>query len=786
MPVELSQQQRSARTSARLRSGLGVVLIGALLAGLFWSVLFAGETFSDRDLAAYYRPAKALVAPLTRASEGVPLWNPFFASGQPFASNPEHAIFYPLTTLFLLLPFELAFRLQVIVPLFLCLGSMYALARTLRRSREASLFAALAWAFGGYVLSTTNLLPLLFTVSTMPLTLALVLRLMRVPRLVYVSALGLSMGLECLAAEPSTLLITWLLCVPAVLSMWRRRAPRGLAAVVAGLGLGMAVGAVALFPGIHHAGKTQRLAGLSEMHTADWSMPAARAIDLVFPGSLGHVIPGDETAYLGRKLYGKRESPYFFSLYPGLAVTLLGFLAWRVRMRALLPWAAVAVFGFLLAMGDHFVVWPLVRHLPVFRSLRFPEKYALMFVFPLAIVAVFGFDAVVMGGRKLRASAMVVLLAWAGLAVVGALTLALVGRCLQFSWQALTVDALRVALVAALLAVVLMARWRWRRRTRAAAVCAVLALDLLTSGRLLVHTSPVQSLAAPPAAFEPLLRHPSDDLLFHAAEWHTVLGQAAGLAKPPLPAQWGIATTLENDFDLTFLRRTDEGTHTFWKVVHRNPMLIMPLLQRRGVTAVAQFEPGSQWQNGYAVSPSGGSPLQVAPVLEPQPLLFAASHVAIVGGNNGWGNAVLNATTPLQKTAFVDSESLADFSVSPSPADVRVVTRKPGSLTATVDSAGPAPSFIAFNQTWDEGWTLTIDGVTAPLVRSEIALSGFVSPPGKHVVSIVYRDRWIMSSAWVSVFALLLCLALVVVGRRSQSQATALTFAVRGPGSDLR
>ena len=86
-------------------------------------------------------------------------------------------------------------------------------------------------------------------------------------------------------------------------------------------------------------------------------MPAVRGLDLLSPTVLGHIEPGNENAYWGRGLYGRRDSPFFFSLYPGLAVSVLGFAAWRNRYRSLAPWIAVAVFGYLLALGEHFALW---------------------------------------------------------------------------------------------------------------------------------------------------------------------------------------------------------------------------------------------------------------------------------------------------------------------------------------------------------------------------------------------------------------------------------------------
>ncbi len=745
---------------------IAAALVFVLVAGLFGRVLWGGETFADRDLAGYYHPAKSLIAPLTRASQGLPLWNPFFASGQPFAANPEHEIFFPLTALFFLLPFEWAFRLQVILPVLAGVACMFLLLRTLRRSRLASIFGGVSWGFGGYLLSTTNLLPILFAASILPLSVTFVLRLLRAPGRAHVAALALTVGVQCLAGEPSTILMTPILAAAAIVAGWRNRARFGPATVAAGLVLGLAVGAATLLPGAHHARKTQRASGLDLSQSDDWSMPAVRALELLSPNVLGHLEPGNEQAYWGRSLYGRRASPFLFSLYPGLAASLLALAAWRYRVRLLVPWIAVAGFGYLLALGEHFALWRIARLLPVVSAIRFPEKYALLFVFPITVASAYGFDQVVMGARQARQDLVRVLAALAALAGLGAGGMALFAQHLPAAspWQVAVGDAARVAGVALVL---LVALWpRWPRSARALAVCAALVIDLVSAGRGVVHTEPVQALATPPASFLPLLNRRNDDLIYHAAEWHPSMGSVSDAGMPPRPAQWGLAMTLENDFDMTFLRWTDEGTRAFRKAVESDPGLAKPLLQRRGVTAVVQFRAGTHWRDGAAIGPAEQPPLEVAFLRGAQPIVFAVSHVEIVHGADGWLSAVRRLRGQARESACVDDASLAGFPEPPSPAEVRLRARTPDSIAMDVQAKGPGPSFLAFNQTWDEGWRLTIDGSPAPLLRAEVSLSGFVVPPGNHRLAIVYRDRWVNAGVAISMLAVLGCLGLVLAGQR--------------------
>jgi hypothetical protein len=735
-----------AVNASRLRI-VAALIFGLLGLGLFWGALVRGETFAHRDLGAFYRPAKAILVPLARASGGVPEWNPLFASGQPFASNPEFELFHPMTALLFLLPFEWAFRLQVILPPFFAAGAMYALLRGLRRTRPAALFGAVGWGFGGYLLSTSNLLPILFAVAVLPLVILFVVRLARAPRAIDLAGLAVSFGAIGLAGEPSTLLATPPLIAAAVLSVRRARVTRPLALAAGGVVLGAALAACMLLPGAHHAAKTRRAAGLATEVVNQWSMPPLRIAELVAPNLLGHIDERDAGRYWGRSFYPIREFPFLYSLYPGLLATLLAALA--VRRRALWPWLALAAAGFLIATGSHLPVWGLLRRLPLLSGIRFPEKFALLVAFPVVVASAYGFDQV-QGLARARRALLPALLVLLG---IGLVTAFFAGRGAHV--------ALRLAVVAA--AAALLLRF-WPGRARGALiVCAAAALDLGLAGKELVPSVPLARVAAPPSFLAPLTRDGRDHLLFHLAAWDPTLNEAPGLAKPPVPAQWGLAMALETDFDLTQLDWTLRGTELFWSAMERDTKLLGPMLRRRGVTDILRFRKGVTRQGGRLVSPDG-PPLELLSSGDTQPFAFAARRVELVSGERGWVDAMVRLGGEAGDTTCVDRKDLV-WAGQPSPAEVQIGARTPMSVPLQVTARGPGPSFIAVNQSWDEGWSLTINGAAAPLLRTDVSLSGFVVPPGRHQVLLEYRDPWLQRGMLVSLLAALICLGLVLAGR---------------------
>jgi hypothetical protein len=775
MAGETTTDGQGARAMSRRFWVGAAVLVALATVVLFGRALFLGQLFAERDLRAYYYPAKWLLSPLTKAAGGVPLWNPLFASGQPFAANPEHAIFHPLTTLFFLLPYHWAFRLQVILPPILAVPCMVWFLRVLGRGRAAALAGGLGWGFGGILLSGLNLLPIPLSAFSLPLTLAFAVRTFRAATVGHVVGLAFSLALQCLGGEPTTLLQLVPLLMATLLAEKKPALLRRSRFVGLGFVLGLAIAAAVIVPGLHHASRTIRAAGFTDAMANEWSMPAVRFFELLAPHVLGHVDRGDLSRYWGAGFYGSKTFAFYYSLYPGLLLSLLALRAWFARPRRFWPWAVVAGLGFLIALGDRFFLWPLMRHAPGMSGIRYPEKASLLFVFPVLVLGSYGFDWL-LGLRSFRR------FLWKGLgllAVAGA-GLALLVRMFSKTGAAFSVadalrDSLRLSIVALGLAVALWLSRRWRRASRGLLLCALLCIDLVEAGRELLPTVPATSLANPPIFLAPLLQSRQDELLFHMAEWNTQFADSAGLAKPPIPARWGIPTTLERDFDFTQLRWTYESTQTWMLTAKERQDLIGPLLQRRGVTRVLQFAPGLTWQGNRLVRPDGGPTVELLSAREAKPFVFPASRVEVVQGPAGWQAKVRELGEEVAHTACVEDSELPAFANPPGKAVVRAQRHTPEHITIDVEAEGPNPAFIAINQTWDSSWRVRVDDQEARLLRTDLDLSGLVVPSGVHRIVLEYRDDWVLAGMLLSGLAAAGALVVLLLAQRRQRRRLPLS-----------
>lgn len=731
----------------------------AATVAVFWNILVHGEVFAARDHAAFYWPVKSIFAALARSSAGLPLWNPLLASGQPFAANPEHAVFHPLTALFLLLPFKSAYVLQVILPFLLSAGSGLFLARVFRLSGAAAALSAVAWAWGGATLSTLHLVPTLLTIAPLPAVLGFAVRLGSRTARSDVLGFGLLYGLMALGGEPPVLMMGTVLAGIALLhgrqldgpaEADRPSLPVALRRLFAGGLLGVAVGAATLVPGASHALKTVRAAGLGEDVAYTFTTPAVRLAELALGDTWGILTAGGTDGPSTERLYPGKRAPFLISIYPGLLLLAGVAAAWTPRRSPARLWAIPAALGVLLSLGAATPVFPAARHLPLLSGIRFPERFLLMTLAALTVAGTCGLSRLLArNSGGLRSAALGGMLALAVAACIasagGAPAGALVARVVR-----------QIALLALGLALVTIAARSAAGSALRLLPAFLLAADLASVDQPLVGSCPPAELRALPAPLLPLLESPPRGYVFHAAAHDRLRGERTSIASPPFLAQFGIASALDRDFDMTELVWSANATRTVLQTLSGNLAQADAILARRGIAAVVTF------RREAPASPSGAgvrSPeesLALLAVPNPQPLAFAAGRLVLASGATGWRREVTAAAAGARDLAVVDpADARTPLPTVISPARVDVVGREASRLVLRVDAAGPDPSFVALNQTWDSGWEAQLDGRSTPLVRTDLSLSGLLVPAGRHDVVLVYRSVPVAVGAGLSLAALL-------------------------------
>jgi hypothetical protein len=151
------------------RHRFALVFLALLATTLFLPALLKREVFTLRDHFDYFQPLRAFTADELKAGH-LPLWNPYSASGEPWLANPQTGVFYPPTWLFVVLPFETAYMLYLLLHLILLGWGAYLLFAR-RAPPGAAIVGAVAIMFSGPVLSLLDVTNNFATLAWVPLVL---------------------------------------------------------------------------------------------------------------------------------------------------------------------------------------------------------------------------------------------------------------------------------------------------------------------------------------------------------------------------------------------------------------------------------------------------------------------------------------------------------------------------------------------------------------------------------------------------------------------------------------
>lgn len=757
-------------------AAIGLVLTHWL--ALFDGALLGGETFFARDITPFHKPLLRLAARLWQESPGLPLWNPYLSWGQPWLANPNASPLHPLTLLAVVAGDNAALVANVVLPPLLGVAAMFLFLRVRGCCRAAAFYGGLVWGFGGYLLSTTNLLAAAKTAALLPAALAFARLTSRRGRPLDVVGLAVTAAVVFAGLEPTILLAFAALIAVTLLEPPDTAVPesgrkRRVLLVGVGLAVALLASAAVVVPVARLAPRTARSTSLTATQWSDYALAPPRLLEPVTPHLLGPVDFRDPERYWGTEWYGDKQLPYLASLYLGLMTVALATAGvmhgrWGERL-----WALTGGSGLVLALSGNFPPWlATVFRTPPLGQLRYTEKWAIVPVLAAIVLAVHALDRLLDGDRRVRRTTM---LALAGAATVGlavaavqlaapgsATARALLGIGAADRATAAAAAAIKeAAILLGLAASYTLALWvlRHNRRGGVALLLTITALDLYRVGKPLVPTAPRAWADAPPTLLEPLLRRDPPPRLYHLAEWQPTCAGLSGVAWPPEPAGFGIPLAFPRDFDITQLVWSHNAGKRFRSLVASDPALLFPGLRRRGVGAVA-----------LCASTPTGPAIDLRLVSDAQPDLFCADRVLVATGAAGWEAATREIGADAPTTVVVDGASLPDAAklpASPSPCTVQLRGSSPGLLIADTLVAGPGPGVLAINQTWDDHWRVEVDGRPTPLLRAEICLSATVVPPGAHRLELRYRDQVAIVSVWVSAIAVAaLALAAAALGRR--------------------
>jgi hypothetical protein len=367
--------------------------IVALALMLLWfcdEMIFADKIPFFRDLGSYFYPIKYSVAEAFKAGE-LPLWERRMASGFPILAGLQSAVFYPPTIAFNLLPFFVAVQFTFVIHYAVAALGSYVLFRSWKCEVFVAVIGAILFAFGGTTVSLTNLLNHFQSAVWLPWMIYLWERTVRTERWTALVAFSIVSLCQLLAGSPEIFLLSLGVVVLDTIRLYREREINAfLRCITILLGAGVIIvglGMVQLLPTAELILQSRRDQPIPASEALSWSLRPSSLMGLLLP-----TLEADSSLSLGVRLLLAEGVPFLLSHYIGV-IAGFGLCFWLCTAPKKERIILIGLLGvsLLLAFGSYTPVYPfLYEWAPIFRVMRFPEKfYFVTFAF-LVFVAVQG------------------------------------------------------------------------------------------------------------------------------------------------------------------------------------------------------------------------------------------------------------------------------------------------------------------------------------------------------------------------------------------------------------
>ena len=780
----------SPTSDSRSALGPAALLVLACVVATLWRALPGDLVFFQRDILAYWLPHIDVFVRAVRAGD-LPLWNAHVGFGTPLLADPNFELLYPPTWLVLLIPPPDYYRLFVVGHAVLAGLGTILLARRLGLPMRASAVAGGVYAVSGPLLSAASLFHHYAGAAWMPWVLTAFVALRLHPSARTALAMSLAVIGQLLAGSADLSLMTALLGLGWL--AWHEldgapAPPRGRFAgwLAAAMVVGVAVCCLQWIPTLGLVSEGARSSLALEARTR-WSIHPAGLLDLFAPRLFGRLPLAQEA----RSVLFEGREPLLASMFLGVAALGLAVLgAWSSRSR----WRGYALSAFggalLLSLGRFTPVFALVHAILPLSLIRYPAKYLLPLALAWALLVGLGcavwlerWEAPQRRGARWALASLLVLaavLAFAGLALQwpGLVRVEPLDRSWLEPLQRLRVVLFAEAALAVLVALVVWLRSRAPVTTaRLNGALALLVLgDLVLAGqginplapRALVETPPRVVSALPAGARIHVARlTDTQTAALYAESPLRSLGRlgsalvALETLRPPLGARFGLFGSIDDDF--TGLAPVLQNALALVVVAHEDWPVGRQGLRLGGVDYVVDVGRNLAGLDEVARFDSSlGAPLRVLRVRETQPRAYVVEGVRIV--RDAEAVETLITRTDLKREAVISDGLLARPAAEGFVGTARIVERRTNRLV--IEASANRPGLLVVLEAHREGWTATVDGAPAPLLRTNALFRGVPLAAGRHRIEMSYLPRSVVRGAVLSALGLAGLVALAFLARR--------------------
>ncbi len=752
-------------TNALLVVGLGAFAAYFVFA---WDLTTGHGGWMSIDIYGYYYPnILHAVASLTDRGRGL-LWNSLQDCGQPFFAIGSTGILYPLNALFLALDPDRALRAVIALNLVIAGLGAYGLSRELHASRLAAFGGALAFELANATLNLSTWTPLTCSPYVwFPTAMLFCERSLRAPSLPNAIGLGATLAVALLPGFPQTVFFAYQVIALRVLwDLALRRSQRPLA-VVATIALGLALPplltAVQLAPAVEAARLSLRDRSLS-------------------PEELSPSGPLTWTAF--RVLFGNRFDVSNPLIVVPAMLAAASLAAARTRRRAL-PYAVIGLFFFVLALGTSTPLFDLYARLPLSTLFRYPSRCMWVVDFCLAVLTGLGVDALRNAGTTSREYLRRALpLAVAALAFAALYELSPKGlRPAEWILGALLLGGAAAAAVAP----------AWSRAA-AVVIVAAAAANLAAFPLLLVLSPELNSWSLRPISLRRLLHgqelyagapifEPLRERLTPQDRVYLVFQQKKPALLPKVPGHFGIPGVLDYEPQPTqryaaylFMMRTGRQMDSINQYYFPTLGFLAPgyfqrrlldLAAARYLVADEQFDTTAEALSPPPKQISSAAGLRLYDNSLALPRAFYVPRIDVVPTAGALLQRLADGPDDLRQVALVEELPPSGFTGVPgnvATGTVEFLRDDPEHLVLRVRA--PERGFLHLADQYAPGWTATVNGAPAPIVRGDYLFRLVEVPKGNSIVEFVYRPMSLLAGMVISTVTVMAVGALLWRWRR--------------------
>lgn len=719
-----------------------VIALWPLFLGRFYAVSDMRDVFIPLELFFHQQELQAHLS----------AWNPNAAFGFPVIAAAQIGFFYPPLLLLRLLPIQVYLPAAVIANFWLLALGWYVFLRGQKLSRMAAIFGTLSFSFSAFIWEHLTHLNVFLALAWLPWQFLVANKLSQAPRwkLRQIAALAMIIGVPFLIGQLQIQTFSTLVIFAYIAFLrGREQYVQTIRLLIIASVIAFAIASAQLLPTYELVKFSSRGAtGSFNIQTANqYSFPLYHAPTFIFPRFYG----SDDT-YWGKHL--EIEYGVFIGTLPLLIAlaTIVKTKPWQHTHGRFFFWLLVV--SFLLALGS-LSPFRLLKIEPTLWIFSAPARWLLFTTLALTYFAAWGFDHVLLTLSKKY---------WLwSLGILG-IPVALWNIFIfsRFNISSVATHVLphaapeKVNFVTAKITSLLhsaqgssvsLTSW-WTYLPFISLLVAFLSFDKKYYVRAILGVTAIELILVATTTVP-------------TVPWTEVLSVPSTYASLPPAVRTGQARlySIRNGGD-TGAYFTDPSSRANAAIRAQQKNILVPLVN-------AQFNiPGVEWpasldiqavsnalatlrgDSGYDIkNPATVSQLNIGAVLMPDNL------PAIVPGTLLTTQAGINIfATPSQPRAQLTT-------MNGQQVDIPYISLSPTQIMFTTSQAGR----LLVRDTWYPGWQATIDNVSIPITQTPPFFRSLNIPAGKHTVLMTYHPTLIYWGMGLSVLAILLCSATLVL-----------------------